>query len=86
MIKMKSFCEILNRMSQKGGGEGPSPPPAPLYAYVYHKCCAHLNPLLILSLETIIVYFSIMDRLQFLNVLEKQRRGMWYGQIENETD
>ena len=27
-----SFCEILDKMSKKGGGEGPSPPP--LYAYV----------------------------------------------------
>ena len=36
MIKMKYFCKILNRMSQKGGGQGPSPSPlpTPMNAYV----------------------------------------------------
>ena len=29
LIKMKYFCEILN----KTGGEGPPPPPPPLYAF-----------------------------------------------------
>ena len=33
IIIMKSFCEILNKMFHKGGGEGPSPPPPILYGY-----------------------------------------------------
>ena len=32
MRKINSFCEILNKMSQKGGIEGPSSPPL-LFAY-----------------------------------------------------
>ena len=33
--KMKSFCENIYKLPQKGGGKGPSPPP--LYAYDNNK-------------------------------------------------